>query len=243
MTSLWTLVVKFESNEYRKLLSKANVELRRCGSGVSILSWRGAPDERYWKSLGLARLFETVWVAAELSSNRAAVSELFGSLSAEYGSVIDTQRNVDCYNFLINTCIQYYGFPVLNLLDVGCGDGLILRASAARSIRIVGYDLSAEIARVAQSRGLEVLSDAEFFSGAEDFDAVVGCYSMHYFVEPYSTIGFVSKHLKHAGVWAMNFHKNIMFDRFMGCLEGAEMRRIADFETNFGRVLVAGRAL
>lgn len=243
MTSPWTLVVKCESNECRDLLSTGNVELRRCGSGVSILSWLGAPDERYWMSIGLIRLFETVWVAEDLSSTRAAVSELFGSLSEEYESVVDTKRNVDCYNFLINACIQCYDFPISKLLDIGCGDGLIMRASAARDIHVVGYDLSAEIARVAQSRGLEVLSDAAFVSGAEGFDAAVGCYSMHYFVEPYSTIGFVAKHLKPAGVWAMNFHKNIMFDRFMGCLDGSEMHRISDFETSFGRVLVAGRAL
>jgi len=241
VTNQWTLLVEDGSDEHGLLLSKENVEIQRRRAGVVILSWAGAPDEEYWRSLGLARQFERIWVASDLSSSRVAVSELFNSISAGYGAVVDVQRNVDCYNYLINVCGQYGGAPISRLLDVGCGDGLIMRAAIDPGIHIAGYDLSVEIARLAHDRGLEVLDDAAFRNGRGDFDASVSCYSMHYFVEPSSTIGYVARHLKPAGVWSMNFHKDIMFEEFLGCLDGSEMHRISDSKTTFGRVLLVGR--
>ena len=101
------------------------------------------------------------------------------------------------------------GQPVLDLLapqpgerilDLGCGDGTLTAALAARGVAVVGVDASAEQIAAARARGL----DARVMSGmaltfAAECDAVFSNAALHWMREPEAVIDGVWRALKPGG--------------------------------------------
>lgn len=67
------------------------------------------------------------------------------------------------------------------ILDIGCGDGYLTQKLAATGARLVGYDLSPELAAAARARGLEVIvGSAEAMDFIDEFDAVFSNAALHW---------------------------------------------------------------
>jgi len=102
------------------------------------------------------------------------------------------------------------GRPLLDLLvprsgetvlDLGCGDGRLTLAAAARGARLTGVDLSPDLAAAARARGLGVqVADAVALPYADAcFDAVLSNAALHWMTAPEVVLGEVARVLKPGG--------------------------------------------
>jgi trans-aconitate methyltransferase len=99
------------------------------------------------------------------------------------------------------------------ILDLGCGDGQLTERIAASSARVVGLDVSPQMAAAARSRGIDVdEGSAESLPYAEDtFDAVFSNAALHWVRDQDAMLAEVRRVLKRGGrfVAEMGGHGNI----------------------------------
>jgi|GEM_PF-366215 len=100
----------------------------------------------------------------------------------------------------------------LEILDIGCGTGLSGLALKARSARLVGIDLSPEMIRLAEERGIyDQLEVAEITAWLKEsqaqFDVIAACDSLVYFGDLRLVAGAAARRLKPGGCFAFTMER------------------------------------
>jgi len=177
---------------------------------------------------GWARVFENYYLASsgDDKAQGVLVSAFFDWLADRYKEEIEPSRNVGCYEELYNIASNLRGSAgAAAVLDVGCGPGTILRSSVARAARLlVGFDISQVAAKTAASEGMVVINREQFLGGPAQFDIALSAYTMHYACDLSETLAGVQCSLKSGGIWALNFHKDIGLEAFLGCLDSRTLK-------------------
>jgi len=112
--------------------------------------------------------------------------EIFGRLASTYERVLDVAtlyQDRHWKRWVYDNAGTKAGD---RLLDVGCGTCLLEESMEGRKCRVVGLDLTEQMIRIGQSKGIAsvealLVGDAEFLPFADDaFDVVVSCYVPKY---------------------------------------------------------------
>ncbi|MCK6371583.1 MAG: class I SAM-dependent methyltransferase [Gammaproteobacteria bacterium] len=92
------------------------------------------------------------------------------------------------------------------ILDLGCGDGLLMAELAALGCAVVGIDASAEMVEAARARGLDArVMDAQALAFDGGFDAVYSNAALHWMPQAGSVIGGVRRALVPGGRFVGEF--------------------------------------
>lgn len=94
--------------------------------------------------------------------------------------------------------------PGPDVLDVGCGTGIVARQFAAAGARVLGVDVDARMADLARQRGLdvEVASFEDWDPAGRRFDAVVSGQTWHW-VDPVAGAAKAAQTLRPRGLLAL----------------------------------------
>jgi predicted TPR repeat methyltransferase len=190
----------------------------------------------------LRRIFEEYHIANADNdkAQRIVVGAFFDWLADRYSNEINSTKNLACYEALYDIANQFREPPTKTaVLDVGCGPGTILRSRVARTAHtLVGYDISEVTAQAAISAGMTVMSREQFLAGPARFDVALSAYTMHYVCDLAETLEGIQRNLKPGGVWALNFHKGIGLDAFLGCLEASALEVVGQVShSSFGPIV------
>jgi trans-aconitate methyltransferase len=92
------------------------------------------------------------------------------------------------------------------ILDLGCGDGVIVEKLNALGCSAVGVDGSPDMVKAAQKRELDArLMDGHRLSFTNEFDAVFSNAALHWMKDPDAVIAGVAKALKPGGRFVAEF--------------------------------------
>jgi 2-polyprenyl-3-methyl-5-hydroxy-6-metoxy-1,4-benzoquinol methylase len=116
------------------------------------------------------------------------------------------------YSIIAGYC--HYLKPGGAILDVGCGEGILLdRLDPAKYSRYVGIDLSAEAIDQAASRQdarIEfVQADARTFVPREAFDVVIFNESLYYLEDPVGVVRRFARLLKAGGILVISMNSTV----------------------------------
>lgn len=90
--------------------------------------------------------------------------------------------------------------PGERILDLGCGDGPIAVALAAKGCAVVGVDASADMVAAARARGVEAsVADGQNLTFEGEFDAVFSNAALHWMTDPDAVAAGVARALKPGG--------------------------------------------
>jgi trans-aconitate methyltransferase len=96
--------------------------------------------------------------------------------------------------------------PGEDVLDLGCGDGVLTERIAATGARVRGCDASPELVRAARARGLNVdLVDGHALRYSAEFDAVFSNAALHWMTRPGEVIAGVRHALRPKGRFVGEF--------------------------------------
>jgi len=163
-----------------------------------------APDQH------VDRYLDRFWlvIPSQPSARQRLFWAFFQIIAADYERLIDKDRNIENIDGLLGAVVNRLKLaPRDVVLDFGCGTGLSALAPRAGTLRIVGYDASSNMRRIARHRGLEVWSPRDLMgtpTGA--IRAAIASYVLH-LVPPAATFGELWRKLGPGGVVAANFHK------------------------------------
>lgn len=92
--------------------------------------------------------------------------------------------------------------PVGRLMDVGCGDGNMLKLAEGLGWSAVGLEVDSSAVQVARSRGLDVVEGtySRLLEYGEEFDCIICSHVLEHVHEPIVMISNLSKTLRPAGV-------------------------------------------
>jgi trans-aconitate methyltransferase len=94
------------------------------------------------------------------------------------------------------------------IADYGCGVGLSLELESEFQIRLVGFDYSARMRKIASERGMRVLSQKDLSCQPEGvFDGAFASYVFQLYPRPCELTDFW-RLLKPGAALVANFHKN-----------------------------------
>jgi len=102
--------------------------------------------------------------------------------------------------------------PKEDVLDIGCGDGILTKKIQDIGANITGIDNSANLLEKAKSIGIKThQADAQNFNLNQKFDAIFTNAALHWVSDNYSVIKCVKKHLKPQGRFVGEFggHGNV----------------------------------
>jgi SAM-dependent methyltransferase len=99
------------------------------------------------------------------------------------------------------------------ILDLGCGEGLVLDQLGSRYSRYVGVDFSeSALARCPQPSGgsaVFIVANAERYVPQDLFDVIVFCESVYYFEQPIETVLRYRNYLKENGAFVISLHAHV----------------------------------
>lgn len=102
--------------------------------------------------------------------------------------------------------------PGEEILDLGCGDGVLSLRIAARGARVTGIDASPSLVSAAQAAGLDaMLGDGAALPYTKCFDAVFSNAVLHWITVPDAVIASVARALRPGGRFVGEFggHGNV----------------------------------
>lgn len=172
-------------------------------------------------ALEAERLMDRHWLIHRRDdprSRQAAECSFFDAIADRYESEIDAARNRANFRLLMQCAGIGAGSRVL---DFGCGPGLSLRADDG--IQLIGCDISPEMRRRAQARGLLVIRPEHMGIVAGIIDAVIASYVLHLAVPADDWLAAAAC-VRVGGRLAANFHKG----RGLEAADAA-LRRNGDF--------------
>jgi|SRR5215471_3874411 len=99
------------------------------------------------------------------------------------------------------------------ILDIGCGEGLLLEQLGTKWQRYVGVDFSeSAMARRSLSRSdgaVFIVADAENYVPQGLFDVIVFCESVYYFKQPIETVLRYRSFVKENGAFVISLHAHL----------------------------------
>lgn len=109
------------------------------------------------------------------------------------------------------------------ILDVGCGEGLLLEQLGDKYERYVGIDFS-ESALTKCPRAIDrcttlIGANAEEYVPEGFFDVIVFCESIYYFGQPIDTVLRYRNYLKQNGAFVISLHSHRRTDAIRACLK------------------------
>lgn len=109
------------------------------------------------------------------------------------------------------------------ILDVGCGEGLVLEQLAGRYRRYIGIDISefAQAGRRHSDAGNSafIVANAEEYVPQGSFDVIVFCESIYYFEQPVKTVLRYRNYLKQNGAFVISLHAHVRTEAIRACLK------------------------
>jgi len=99
-----------------------------------------------------------------------------------------------------------------NILDLGCGDGVLTAQLANIGANVIGVDMSDDLLKSAREKGLSVKKmDGEALTFESQFDAVFSNAALHWMTNPQKVLAGVSRALKPQGRFVAEFggHGNV----------------------------------
>ena len=102
--------------------------------------------------------------------------------------------------------------PGERILDVGCGDGVLMAQIRDMGVDMVGVDSSNDFVRAAQARGLDArLMDGEALNFGPEFDAVFSNAALHWMPKADAVVSGIARALKPHGRFVAEFggHGNV----------------------------------
>jgi SAM-dependent methyltransferase len=130
----------------------------------------------------------------------------------------------------------------LDVLDVGCGTGIVSRLFAARSCRVLGVEADARMAAVAVAHGLavEVARFEEWDPDGRTFDLLVSGQAWHW-VDPVSGSVAAARALRHGGRFAAFWNEHVHSDEVLAVMRSV-YEALAPQLVEFSNVLGTIRA-
>ncbi len=90
--------------------------------------------------------------------------------------------------------------PGEDILDLGCGDGVLSEKIAAAGARVIGVDASADMVAAARRRGVDArVADGHALDFSQAFDAVFSNAALHWMRDPDRVLAGVQRALRRGG--------------------------------------------
>lgn len=159
---------------------------------------------------GYTKVFEYFYFPTQCSSavRQELVRSLFSYIESSYESYVNPARNIACYETLFDLASNRRAGTSLNVLDFGCGTGMIQSTTVPRSARsVVGYDFSEPMRRGAEKHGLLVIDSLDE-PAIHQFDVILAAFVFHLGIDGITVAKLVGL-LRPGGVLAVNFHKDM----------------------------------
>lgn len=132
----------------------------------------------------------------------------------EFGFIKDTPREA---RFLADAFKKYVPFPVVRVLETGCGSGRLVREMARRGFQLTGLDLNTTALAYCRQKLQEEQLSADLVQGNmvdfdfdEPFDAVFNAINTFRHLETEAAavkhLKCVARHLKPGGVFVLSLH-------------------------------------
>jgi SAM-dependent methyltransferase len=139
----------------------------------------------------------------------ALFAGFFEHIASEYEHLIDPSCNLHNISVLISLLTMIIGdLRGLSILDFGCGTGLSLGPLEAAEASLIGMDRSMGMRKVAEARGMHVISLEELVAWPGTFDGVISSYVFHLCLDRRSVEVICSK-LRSGGAVVGNCHKDL----------------------------------
>lgn len=196
-------------------------------------------------SAGYTKVFEHFYFPTQCSSavRQELVRSLFSYIESSYESYVNPARNIACYETLFDLASSRRAGTSLDVLDFGCGTGMIQSTTVPRSARsVVGYDFSEPMRRGAEKHGLIVIDSLDE-PAVNQFDAILAAFVLHLGIGTAAVEKLVGL-LRPGGVLAANFHKDMfLVDTVEEIRRHAGNRVTIDLcKTTFGTAVIAQRS-
>ena len=121
-----------------------------------------------------------------------------------------------------------------HILDLGCGDGVLTAAIAARCRRIVGVDASPEQVAAARARGVDArVCDGHALPFEAEFDAIVSNAALHWMTRPDAAVDGMWRALRPGGRIAAEMGAAGNVAKISAALAAALERRGIDANSRF----------
>src|SRR5579863_1836939 len=173
------------------------VKCASCGKRASIAVARHGK----WSYLACTacRSMELSPVPTEAELRRYYNSEYAVPCNAEY------YRHYESVSRELLSVIEAHSKIRGTLLEVGCSHGAFLLPAQAAGWEVTGIEISAEAARNARTRGLNVIAGTleQSQSSLGAFDCIVAWYVIEHLVDVDSFLDIVKQHLKPGGLLAL----------------------------------------
>ena len=197
-------------------------------------------------SAGYTKVFETFYFPTECPTDvrTRLVRSLFSYIEKSYESYVDPARNIACYEMLFQLASNVTASGSIDLLDFGCGTGLIQATKIPRVAHtLVGYDFSEPMRRNAEKHGLSVIESLEGNASLK-YDVILASFVLHLGIDGPTMAQLISL-LRDGGVFVANFHKDMFLHETVEML-----RRNTDdpvsiklTPSGFGTAMIAQRTL
>jgi SAM-dependent methyltransferase len=112
----------------------------------------------------------------------------------------------------------------LSVLDVGCGTGIAARLMAGRGAQVLGVELNAEMAEVAEQHGIptEVAAFEQWDPAGRTFDRVISGQAWHW-MDPATSTEKAASVLRRRGrlcvFWSVGHHPDVLADALAAAYE------------------------